>query len=460
MKSNGEESCRRARLEIVHWTGPKCTPWSIQVLFECRNFRCAISDSFYDFGTKSKMINVKIASQEIRDGRTLARTKLGASGHAIFGPYIQFNPGLYSIDFQIQVVRVSDNAKDDKVAVAEVMAAAERACIVSAGLTALQLLESKGQLRMTFCLEQPKTLEFRVAVTGDAELLIGASPWPVLINDLAQSESTIAPTSFPDLPPREQPKAFSENIARLRQLHERGATVRIENTDVIASVEGVEFFVKEVDDLRFVVEVFFENTYNFMVAGPVCVIDIGMNIGLATLFFARRNNVEEVHSFEPFKSTYDRAVRNINLNKSLSSKIFHNNFGLSGRDDELELLVSQNGDSGAQSTRGAQAGTPVRIALRRATSVLGPIVERARAGGKRVVAKIDCEGSEFDIFEDLVSSGLIEDFSALLVEWHRGFVERTQLDLINPLLDRGFLVFDVTPSGRRGGNGFFYAAKG
>jgi hypothetical protein len=51
-----------------------------------------------------------------------------------------------------------------------------------------------------------------------------------------------------------------------------------------------------------------------------------------------------------------------------------------------------------------------------------------------------------------------------MVEWHRGIGEKTQEDLIKPLLKHGFIIFDVTASSGDGrnavsGNGFFYAAR-
>ena len=51
---------------------------------------------------------------------------------------------------------------------------------------------------------------------------------------------------------------------------------------------------------------------------------------------------------------------------------------------------------------------------------------------------------------------MLKDFAGFMVEWHRVFEDRTQQELIAPLLRNGFTVFDVSPPT---GNGFFYAVR-
>ena len=64
----------------------------------------------------------------------------------------------------------------------------------------------------------------------------------------------------------------------------------------------------------------------------------------------------------------------------------------------------------------------------------------------------------------LESAGVLGKISAFMVEWHKGVGEKTQKDLIEPLLKHGFIIFDITASSGGGrnavsGNGFFYAAR-
>ena len=95
----------------------------------------------------------------------------------------------------------------------------------------------------------------------------------------------------------------------------------------------------------------------------------------------------------------------------------------------------------ANSIRGAvewQARRRFKSARRRA--VLAPIFHSAKAKGRDIIAKIDCEGSEFEIFEVLAKRrGSGATSTAVMVEWHRVVDGKTQRDLIDILVDEGFL---------------------
>jgi FkbM family methyltransferase len=181
-----------------------------------------------------------------------------------------------------------------------------------------------------------------------------------------------------------------------------------------------------------------------------------MNIGFSSLQFASKDEVREVHSFEPFRSTYDRAIANIYLNGSMGRKISPHNFGLADRNWSGDVLAAQTWNSGAMSTVDAGQGTPIHVSLRDAAEVLAPIIESARARGLDIIVKMDCEGSEYAICESLMRAGLLRHISAFMVEWHAIFADKSQADLTRPLREAGFIIFDRSPPK---GNGFFYAAN-
>ena len=85
---------------------------------------------------------------------------------------------------------------------------------------------------------------------------------------------------------------------------------------VILDVDGIKLHAGELDDIRDVEHIYVSNIYNLFPPRDTCVIDIGMNLGLTTLLFANRETVKEVHSFEPFVETYQRAMANIGLKSS------------------------------------------------------------------------------------------------------------------------------------------------
>ena len=73
------------------------------------------------------------------------------------------------------------------------------------------------------------------------------------------------------------------------------------------------------------------------------------------------------------------------------------------------------------------------------------LVLDAKRSGFGVVVKVDCEGSEFPIFEALDRDELFDDIDAFIIEWHKWWSkEKTQHDLIKPLVKANYFVFDQT----------------
>ena len=118
------------------------------------------------------------------------------------------------------------------------------------------------------------------------------------------------------------------------------------------------------------------------------------------------------------------------------------NFGLSDREEELDVKISLEGTIGT-SIRGYESGEPERIRIRDAAAEIGPRIEDAAKEGFGVVMKIDCEGSEFAIFDSLIRSRLLPKIDAFAIEWHKWWSrEKTQADLLAPLIKAGFFVID------------------
>jgi FkbM family methyltransferase len=391
------------------------------------------------------------------DEKSCIQTQGGLSAHAVFGPYEQLGAGRYAVEFNIKPV--NSQQFDDNFICASVDVAAEFGTLIFAkeDIYLAQLRGGNATIRLQFNLSEPHTLEYRVYTTGKVPLIIEEYCRIVKIPDgEADFMALLDATKFPDPNVFPRPAFFLENIPTLRRLYENGVEVKILGNDVILNVAGLSFYARSYDDLRFIDEIFFQSAYNFVLQNDTCVIDIGMNIGLVSMLFASKEVVKEVHSFEPFKSTYNRAIRNLSLNPDLSAKISANNFGLAETDEETTVFIYDESDSGCFSIRGSTSGNPAHIVVRNAATVLQPIIAEAKSKNRDVIAKVDCEGSEFPIFEVLEKNNLLKDISAFMVEWHRGIKEKTQNDLIAPLLKHGFIVFDR--SGKTG-NGFFYAVR-
>lgn len=249
-----------------------------------------------------------------------------------------------------------------------------------------------------------------------------------------------------------------ESYARLERLWDLG--LRLETTDsgkIIGAVNGISFHLTSGEEILIVEEVFFAGTYDFYCKEDATVIDIGMNVGIASLYFASNPKIRRVISFEPFKQTYEAALQNFKLNPQLAEKIEPNNFGLASSDQTLEVEFWE-GMKGSMSIHGLQEWGEKKgrvhretISVRASSDVLGPLCRAS--GDELIVLKVDCEGSEYEILPDLCKSGLLPNFSIVMVERHG----EAWFSLIACLSACGFRSFCVDP--KNPNIGIIYSAR-
>jgi FkbM family methyltransferase len=402
------------------------------------------------------MLNERVGTAQQVDGKSFIVTRRGESGHAVFGPYVTLEPGNYVAEFFIALAEKRLLRAREKCAVLDVCTEKGVVVLNRTNVVFGQLKDTITGYRLSFKVKKACVAEFRVFVTGRVQLQIDDYRALVKVEDGDDPAALLAEQHFPDLPDAEAPAFFVERRSQLRELFDLGVHVGIENGSVVLTIQGVRFHARCNDDIHFIGEMFFEGAYNFLAPNPSCVIDIGMNSGLASLLFATKKNVEEVHSFEPFHDTFDRAAANLALNPDLARKISPHPIGLSNKNETGEFRVDFGMDSGSRSIEPTKDGVAARLTIRDAAETLRPIIFNAREKSLDVLMKVDCEGSEFAIFESLDRAGLLGDIAAFMVEWHRTGANKSILDLAEPLTRHGYILFD---RGEQGGNGFFYAVN-
>lgn len=161
------------------------------------------------------------------------------------------------------------------------------------------------------------------------------------------------------------------------------------------------------------------------------VIDNGMNIGTASLFYADREDVEEVHSFEIDSYTYERALENIaNSSPRLSDKIKTYNLGLGREECEEEYVIRIGKECKSAGMKKYFPGyclgkddKVVKMKIKKASSFLKDIVRNYKG---TIILKMDCEGAEYGIIEDLIESDIMKEIDVILMEWHDGKKEYLQ----------------------------------
>ena len=132
---------------------------------------------------------------------------------------------------------------------------------------------------------------------------------------------------------------------------------------IVARYNEIRIYIDSSEDINIFFEIFFTNEYTFISPSDCMVIDIGMNVGIASLAFAENAMVKEVHGFEPFLAPFLRAKQNFDLNPELSRKIKANNYGLSNKNEKL-IVKSDDLSTIGTSIRGADEGRIETIEVR------------------------------------------------------------------------------------------------
>lgn len=196
---------------------------------------------------------------------------------------------------------------------------------------------------------------------------------------------------------------------------------------------SVSIKIESEDEFHNVYEVFVNQIYNYFVNNTRrdIVIDVGMNIGDSTLYFAQRKNVDKVYGYEPFGKTFMRAEENLRQYIDMD-KISIFRYGISN--ENATRLIGFNADmTCGQSTleevreyaygRYREWGLAQeeneqieKIEVRKASEVFKPILNEYPH--HNIVLKMDCEGEEYGILADLLQKGMLEKFQFVMLEWH------------------------------------------
>jgi FkbM family methyltransferase len=201
------------------------------------------------------------------------------------------------------------------------------------------------------------------------------------------------------------------------------STVTFSNADYfLLNINSINFKVTSLSNLAVLYEIFVQNIYNVNLStNNIIVVDIGMNIGAATLYFANQSFTEKVYGFEPFPETYMEASSNIQLNESVIDKVVLFNKGVSSVTEKRAIYQYESGLLSASTINldensGNKIGQKIVIDLISITDLLD-IIKKNHPLNK-IMLKIDCEGEEYSIFESLSTTAYLNDVSCIAVEWH------------------------------------------
>jgi len=183
------------------------------------------------------------------------------------------------------------------------------------------------------------------------------------------------------------------------------------------NIRGLTLTTEVIQNIEIIDEVFAKQIYQLECPRDAFVWDVGGNVGFSAVYFASKG--WNVRCYEPFPQNAELAKVNIERN-NLTDRIEWIVAGLAAK-PRTETLVYHKQRSGSdglfgnpQSDPGPGEPTPVTL--------LDPVEEfktaLKQAGGRILVAKIDCEGAEYEILRALRSQGLLEKIGVLMIEIH------------------------------------------
>lgn len=192
---------------------------------------------------------------------------------------------------------------------------------------------------------------------------------------------------------------------------------------ILVTLGNLKFYVETKEEFLIISEIYIDKDYNFLLDEECIIIDIGCNIGLATLFFSSNETVKKVYSFEPVKETYNLAKRNFLLNQEINSKIASFNFGL-GKANRKDFFLFDNTIKGNTGIRGnksfsyniSQSKKQIEVEIKDVSKIFMSICEEKEQ--ENFIVKMDCEGAEYEIMQRLDDTNLLSKVKIFMIEWH------------------------------------------
>lgn len=180
-------------------------------------------------------------------------------------------------------------------------------------------------------------------------------------------------------------------------------------------------------------EIFWVKEYYFETDNPEPkIIDCGANIGMAVLYFKHLYPNARIIAFEPNPHAFRILQKNIQVNKLQNVQAY--NLGISSEKGEIDFYLAEH-DKG--SLRGAiieSRGGKESISIK--TEKLSDYLKKDQFD----LVKIDVEGAEWGILQDLSATNTFSKTEQFIIEYHHNVAGQNNLfsDFLRPFEQYGF----------------------
>jgi FkbM family methyltransferase len=164
------------------------------------------------------------------------------------------------------------------------------------------------------------------------------------------------------------------------------------------------------------IEVFLLNEYYFQTATKEpLIIDCGANIGMSVLYFKKLFPNSKIIAFEPNPHAFKLLENNMKVNKI--NKVELHNVGLYDKETEISFFIGDNIGSFVGSLKKERGGnTELKIQTEKLSHYLKSIETVD-------LIKMDVEGAEINIIDDLLESSSITKAKEYIIEFHHNINE-------------------------------------
>ncbi len=167
--------------------------------------------------------------------------------------------------------------------------------------------------------------------------------------------------------------------------------------------------------------------------------------------------------YEPDPNTFNFAEYNVSLNPELSNKIEIHNFGLAAQNGNMDFFIANR--DGVNSTapqllsvlskRERKKLKKTKVVVQKASNEVQRVLNSVNKDIK-VILKIDVEGAEYEIFDNLCKENIINKVDLIIGDSHYGLAP-----IVEQLLPFGFELINLTlPDKKSMCQGFIFEKKG